>query len=890
MKKLLIFILSFIFVFMLVACDDEVVPEGEYTLSVEGENSLLYEPLKSSYKAGEKVIVKTNILMDASVQVRLNGERIVGKELIEDENGHYLYNQSEFVMPAQNSVLSLTVSGGMLPAPAYEVTLLDHDKLVVNSIDGEYEKNQAIEIHTSTENVLIKINGVALAEKPQAVNGEGQEVLYYKSTFTMPKGDVTVEVAYAEPPLYTLSYRGYDGDVLNIFDNSFGKQYAHGDVVKLFGEYDILDAEILLKANGIKIEEIDYGEWQFTMPAEDVTVCAYLINTSWGENWHYLNVEDREGMLNQIADRYYKEDDTVELYATTLLNIEIKSGTIADLEYEYISSGKSRYRYTFTMPKSDVTIKVSINEYEPYLMPFTFRNETGISKLFNTLEKEYAPGDVITVTVNPKYLVEDQGIILKINGKTVKQTGTYEWQITMPDDALTVCAYSITWVSWIGDYYVDIEDPQGLLAQIADGYYMETTSVTLYAKAPITVEDVAGNTWEMIAGRKNELYTYTFNMPSRDISLIIKEGKKQSSISTLHTLTFVSRIDGHDLFANDISGTYEAGEEITITAKTYVIQHPTKLFIDGVELVSTNGSLEWTIIMPNRDITVYAYIKDIWQDCFLSVEDEYGLIINTVDGFYESPYHRTAYVRTLEKNVVFELNGKLLEYALEPVRNDKGEIMYYSQGIPLNSKNSTLKAYRTGKDYYCVEFQTDLNIGIYGPRFYEPGEVVTFPRSPLSIKDGQGYIVKVNGIAITGTPEYGSPKVEQGGNKLEEAMKEELLGYQWSFVMPNEHVIVTITSLNSPTDETYQYLNVEDEELLLVGGFFYQEVGVVDGYYATGDIVTLYSRVEINLDADYEIEIISAELIESHGEEVYEYKFEMPNEDLTLKITKNYNQ
>ncbi|MBO5262364.1 MAG: hypothetical protein J6B45_04895 [Clostridia bacterium] len=300
MKKLFILALSLLlFASLLVSCSDnetvedngskeslktdssteqpdkkDEIPEGEYALTVEEEHKgLLYEPLKKSYKAGEKVIVKTHILMDASVVVKLNGESVGPQKSVKDENGRFIYNEQEFIMPPQNSVLSLTVGGGMLAPPTYNLTF-------------EPEK-----------------------------------------------------------------------DCVRLFEDTFSGEYTAGETIKISSSVDILDAEILLKLNGVKIEETDYGEWQFVMPSEDATVKAYLIGTSWGDDWHYLNIEDRDGILRTIADNYYREGERVTLYSNVLLYLDADC-EINVLDYLYMES-EGIYEYKFIMPRNDVTLKIS---------------------------------------------------------------------------------------------------------------------------------------------------------------------------------------------------------------------------------------------------------------------------------------------------------------------------------------------------------------------------------------------------------------------------------------------------------------------------------------------------------------------------------------------------
>ena len=109
MKKIFILILSFIFVIMLVSCSEEAIPEGEYLLSVEAESHALYEPLKRSYKAGETIVVKTDLVTDTDEYVELNGAKPISSSVVKDENGKYIYNQYIFTMPAKAPCLKSSI-------------------------------------------------------------------------------------------------------------------------------------------------------------------------------------------------------------------------------------------------------------------------------------------------------------------------------------------------------------------------------------------------------------------------------------------------------------------------------------------------------------------------------------------------------------------------------------------------------------------------------------------------------------------------------------------------------------------------------------------------------------------------------------------------------------
>ncbi len=84
-----------------------------YSVTVE-DDEFLYEKLNDKYKEGEQVVVKTEILLDASITVYVNGESIGMGQAIEtgDEYTHWEYY---FTMPSEDVVIRLEITDGFLP-------------------------------------------------------------------------------------------------------------------------------------------------------------------------------------------------------------------------------------------------------------------------------------------------------------------------------------------------------------------------------------------------------------------------------------------------------------------------------------------------------------------------------------------------------------------------------------------------------------------------------------------------------------------------------------------------------------------------------------------------------------------------------------------------------
>ena len=94
----------------------EVKPAGSvksYSVTVEGGDEFLYEDLSRKYKEGEQVVVKTNIILDMSLTVYVNGESIGTGKAIKtgDEYTHWEYY---FTMPSEDVTITFEEKDGML--------------------------------------------------------------------------------------------------------------------------------------------------------------------------------------------------------------------------------------------------------------------------------------------------------------------------------------------------------------------------------------------------------------------------------------------------------------------------------------------------------------------------------------------------------------------------------------------------------------------------------------------------------------------------------------------------------------------------------------------------------------------------------------------------------
>lgn len=361
MKKTIVALISLMCLFILVSCNKEnKIPKGEHTLTVEDE-SILYEPLKETYKSGEKIIVKTHTICDATVSVTLNGEKELKKEFCKDENNNYYYKW-EFIMPDKDSILEFQYHSGMDDI-YYEITLVDDEGLVINSLPSIVAGSDTLEIHTSRLDVEFATTPSIDIEEYKTIKNQKGEVLYYSWSFVMPESDLKIEAhtTMYEPTLWHFDFYNNTG-VDNMFIANYEQEYCAGDIIKIEINSDALieDHGIILKSNGILIENESY-EWKIVMPDHDLRIDAYLINASFGETWKYLNVIDEENLLSKVADGYYQVGKNVVLYSDYALEISDENGNVINCLIDE-GEGICEYIYTFEMIDKDLSIFINISE------------------------------------------------------------------------------------------------------------------------------------------------------------------------------------------------------------------------------------------------------------------------------------------------------------------------------------------------------------------------------------------------------------------------------------------------------------------------------------------------------------------------------------------------
>ena len=108
-----------------------------YSVTVEGGDEFLYENLSRKYKEGEQVVVKTNIILDMSLTVYVNGKSL-GSEKAIKTGDRYTHWEYYFTMPSENVTITFEEKDGMLPPSLRDEALASRDVAWANYANGDY--------------------------------------------------------------------------------------------------------------------------------------------------------------------------------------------------------------------------------------------------------------------------------------------------------------------------------------------------------------------------------------------------------------------------------------------------------------------------------------------------------------------------------------------------------------------------------------------------------------------------------------------------------------------------------------------------------------------------------------------------------------------------------
>ena len=383
--------------FTMPACSVSISVELEkrsYDIIAKNVTGISYTVDKTTATMGETVTI-SNVVTDTGVvlkEFRVNGQKI--------EN-------NSFVMPAEN----VTVEP-IIEKTVYTVTIAPCQNGSVSIKDGlsyNYGDRVVLTLNPSTNYQLDTISVKTVGGRTIDVNN---------LTFTMPAENVTVTVTFkTAEQKYTVTINSCENG--SIYVTNAKSEYVYGETVTLSVS---ADENYVLESLVVKCGEqtIQLNEYTFAVPQGNVTVEAKFVKKSFT-----VTVDSEKGSVNTASG--YKWGETVTFDVTPDDEFDVSSVTlIIDGTPTVLNKGASGYQ--FTMPTSDVTIKV---EYTVRKYTVTVAENANGTITVNNSGNKFAKGEVITLTVT-------SNIGYRLKSLTYNGISIVGSSFTMPNQDVTI--------------------------------------------------------------------------------------------------------------------------------------------------------------------------------------------------------------------------------------------------------------------------------------------------------------------------------------------------------------------------------------------------------------------------------------------------------------------
>ena len=301
-----------------------------------------------------------------------------------------------FTMPAK----AVTVSASYTEiddgeADTYTVSLGTYENgnvVLTDSGKTSYAEGEKVQLTVTPDSKYDVVSGsIKATGTPDSVTAtkvSGPEANgSYVYEFIMPGNAVTIDAKFEpaeeiDETLRDVTVNFVDGDGVVSFKNNI-HSYKPGDTVEFSVEAgNKFKISAIEATGGLDVKQVSGnaygGTYQFTMPANAVTVNFIMVDRNEGEtDIHNISVAPvTNGSITlgtQNATTTAKTGDEVVFYVSANTGYEISSVSVSAANHETVNvtGGTASdivdgaYAYRFTMPDSDVTISAVISETDP---------------------------------------------------------------------------------------------------------------------------------------------------------------------------------------------------------------------------------------------------------------------------------------------------------------------------------------------------------------------------------------------------------------------------------------------------------------------------------------------------------------------------------------------
>ncbi len=253
---------------------------------IEYANKGAFIDAKDAYAAGERVELKTYIVMDASPTVTVDGERLSPRV------DGYDYLVYAFTMPAHDVRVEFSLGGSDMMAMRYQIVYESGKLQIVDPPEWAYPgETVTLQLHPVFDEITeVFVNG----EPVQQTSGPDSDYLYF--AFVMPAEDVTVTVAArnisAAEPVLKVDY--YTKAVAT--EPVDGKEDGYYELV-LYDDGE----ELLLLEEYVDGGKADERVTRYRVPKDVLNEALRIIYEAGMNGWNSLeNPESLDGAIHVV--------------------------------------------------------------------------------------------------------------------------------------------------------------------------------------------------------------------------------------------------------------------------------------------------------------------------------------------------------------------------------------------------------------------------------------------------------------------------------------------------------------------------------------------------------------------------------------------------------------
>ena len=553
-------------------------------------------------KTNQQIVVKEKIKGYAvTVKEPVNGQITVdketakkGEEITVTETANDGYKLVEITVTDENNN-PVTVTDGSFIMPASDVEVTATYEAIEYTITVDAEANGTVEVAEKAnvkEEIEIKVtpNDGFDVKEITAVDKDNNPITVENNKFTMPASNVTVKVTFEEKEYNVKTVAPTNGQIT--VDKETAKKGEEITVEETANDgYKLVEITVTDENNN----PVTVTDGSFIMPASDVEVTAtfkaidYVITVDTDTNKGTVNVTGTPNVGKPIE-----------------INVTPKEGYEVDGKITAVDKDNNpitvKEDNSFTMPASDVTVKVTFKQKE-----YKVEIENSENGSVEANPKSGVAGTQITLDIKPETGYELDTIKATDGEGQEVPVDKENKNFTMPTSDVKVIA---TFKKSVYEVKVEAADNGTVTANtetasINDKITLEITPDKGYELEALTVKtengetvDVKDNSFTMPAS--NVTITATFKQKEYKVEIENSENgsveaNPKSGVAGTTIALDIKPETGYEL--DTIKATDGEGQEVPVDKENKNFTMPTS----DVKVIATFKEIEYTITVANTE-------------------------------------------------------------------------------------------------------------------------------------------------------------------------------------------------------------------------------------------------------------------------------------------------